>query len=309
MDNDLKFGALIGVRETDYILGSSPVVKEILMSSLNWKEWTPEHEIQAQKYYDTLSCVTYSALDVLEYQFTYALHNGLISPENVLWLKTNGYFKNGYINFSERFTAILGGTSNIGAYQYMVADAIRKQGLIPQTMFDVSDDIKSQSEFLDKSKITKEMYDLGLEFIKRFPINYEWCDVKDGLKYSPVQVCVYYNDGENILCPTNNPQHAVLAVNIDEGFIELDDSYQRQFKKYCPQAVYSGMLYTIKFNNMIFKKQLGQSSIYLINEVNKTKTMIIDMETLTALNGNFTEGDLSSYKDAGTLVWTERIIN
>jgi len=304
-------GLLLGKRETDYQLGSSPVVKEVLNPSLNWKEWSPEHEIQAKKYYDTLSCVTYSALDAIEYIFIYRLNKGQVSPQDVKWLQEKGYFQNGLINFSERFTAILGETTSQGAYQYKVGDAIRKFGLIPESMFNAPiEEVRSQAEFLDKTKITPEMYTLGLEFVKRFPINYEWAlNLKEGLKYAPLQVCVYYADGDGLLCPTNPPIHAVLAINLGDDFIEIDDSYSRQYKKYCPQAIYSSMLYTVNFKTMTFKKEKGKPHVYFTNENTMTKVMIIDMDTLNALGGQYMEVDnLDNYSNAGTFVWVERKI-
>jgi len=268
LSKQFNTGLILGKRETDYILGSSPVVNEVLITDGNWKQWSPEHEIQAKRYYDTLSCVTYSALDAIEYIFTYRLNKGQVSPVDVKWLQDNGYFKNGYINFSERFTAILGGTTNQGAYQYKVGDAIRKFGLIPQDMFPTNDEIKTFEEYIDKTKITQAMYDLGLEFAKRFSINYQWAgDAKEALKYGPVQVCVYYLDGDGILCTDKNPIHAVTAVNSGTDFIEIDDSYQRQFKKYCHKAVYSMMLYTVKFNNMRLVKSSNSTNttVFLID--------------------------------------------
>ena len=244
---DFNRGLKLGTRETDYILGSSPVIKKEI--NTNWKDWKPEHEIQAKRYFDTVSCVSYSATDVIEYLFTWALNNNQISQADVKWLKDNGYFKNGLINFSDRFVAILGETTKAGAFQYKVGDAIRKYGLIPQDMLPTTDDIKSFEEYIG-FEITQEMLDLGKEFIKRFPINYEWAFNIDALKYAPIQVCVSYADGEGILCPTTKVNHAIVAINATDDYIEVDDSYQRQFKKYCHKAVYSMMLYTVKFNNM-----------------------------------------------------------
>jgi hypothetical protein len=244
---DFNRGLKLGTRETDYILGSSPVIKKEI--NTNWKDWKPEHEIQAKRYFDTVSCVSYSATDVIEYLFTWALNNNQISQADVKWLKDNGYFKNGLINFSDRFVAILGETTKAGAFQYKVGDAIRKYGLIPQDMLPTTDDIKSFEEYIG-FEITQEMLDLGKEFIKRFPINYEWAFNIDALKYAPIQVCVSYADGEGILCPTSKVNHAIVAINATDDYIEVDDSYQRQFKKYCHKAVYSMMLYTVKFNNM-----------------------------------------------------------
>lgn len=64
-------------------------------------------------------------------------------------------------------------------------------------------------------------------------------------------------------------------------------------------------------NDMIFKKEKTKPHIYLINEEKKTKTMVIDMDTLTAIsNGTFEEVDsLAAYADNGTLIWANRIIN
>lgn len=318
----LKVGVLFDKRQEDYQLGSSPVIKEELMPDLDWKKWTPEHEKQAYRYFDTMSCVSYSATDAIEYQFTYALNNGKISAEDSLWLTQNGYFKNGLINFSERFTAILGETTINGAYQYKVGDAIRKFGLIPQDMFPTNDDIKSFDEYLDKGKITKEMYDLGAEFIKRFPISYEWVgspeDLKTALKYAPVQVCVYYldyptGDTSGVLCTDKKPIHAVLAVNIEDTFVEIDDSYTRQFKKYCYKGIWSPMLYSVNFknnnNDMVYLKTSTSPHIYAVDKEKKTKLMVIDMPTLNALGGLVQIVDsLDNYKTLGTLVFLDRII-
>lgn len=62
--------------------------------------------------------------------------------------------------------------------------------------------------------------------------------------------------------------------------------------------------------NMNIKKEINKPNIYLINETTKTKTMIVDMETLNSLWGNFVEVEsLSSYADNWTLVFVDRIIN
>lgn len=321
-------GVLFDKRQSDYILGASPVFKVVLLENGNWKPWTPEHEIQFNysKLYDTLMCVSFSATDCLEYQFTFALHNNLLLPEDVKWLSkpiVNGkqypsYFKNGFINFSERFVGTLGETSSQGAYQYKVGDAIRKFGLIPQDMFPLADNFNDN---IDKKFITQEMYDLGAEFIKRFPISYEWIsstdDIKDALKYGPVQVCVRYADYKDsnitaILCPIEPPQHATTEVNKTDEYDEIDDSYSRQFKRYCKQGIYSPMLYTINFKkkDMVIKKEKGKPDIWLIIESNKTKINLADMPSFIPFNQEFEEVDnLDAYTENGSFLWLPRKIN
>lgn len=63
-------------------------------------------------------------------------------------------------------------------------------------------------------------------------------------------------------------------------------------------------------NNMRFKKVKGEPNIYLVDDSKGTKMMIVDMETLTALDGEVEEVDnLAGYIPKGTLVWVDRIIN
>ena len=65
---------------------NSAITHDIIVD--DWKDYKIEHEIQWTGTYDTLFCVTYSALDVIGSLFMYYLKNNLISPENVLlWLK------------------------------------------------------------------------------------------------------------------------------------------------------------------------------------------------------------------------------
>ena len=302
---------ILDKRKQDYILGSSPVEHKVLNETGNWQPYAPEHEHQFNfdALYETSMCVSFSATDAIEYQFNKAITDNRISLEDIKWLRDRGYYKNGKINFSERFVGALGDTRSYGAYQYKVGDAIRKYGLIPQDMFDLADSFEDN---ISTEFITQEMYDLGKKFIERFPINYEWVnDVDEGLKYGSLQVCVYYADGNGILCPGQNPNHAVVLVNNTEMYSLIDDSYKIQFKKYCHKAIYSPMLYTVKFKKpMTFRKEKNDPDIYLINEVRKTKTMLADMETLEAFQGSFEEVDsLEEYKDDGTFVWVNRKIN
>jgi len=63
-------------------------------------------------------------------------------------------------------------------------------------------------------------------------------------------------------------------------------------------------------NKMKFKKIKGEPSVYLVDDVKGTMMMVIDMETLTALDGEIIEVDnLAGYIPKGTLVWVDRIIN
>lgn len=68
--------------------------------------------------------------------------------------------------------------------------------------------------------------------------------------------------------------------------------------------------FDVKEENMKLKKIKGQKDIYLVDDIKGTMTMVVDIETLNALGGEFEEVDnLAGYIPKGTLVWTERVIN
>lgn len=312
MSEEVRHGLLEGRQITDYIAGAnSPLVHEVLVNS-GWSDYKPEHEHQFNyaSLYDTLMCVSFAQTDALESLMMYHLFNGNISASNVLWLKDNGYFKNGFLNFNERYVAINGKTSSQGAYAFDVINGIRHRGCIPQDMFPFAGNFKDN---VNPQFVTEEMYALGDEFARRFPISYEWVDngdVQEFIKYSPLTASVRYANGDGILSPEGLPNHRVMVYTVKDEWVGVNDSYE-EIKKYALDCVFSYMAIYLNVNkNMVFKKEKTNPSVYAINEEKKTKMMIIDMPTLGALDGQFTEVDsLAAYTDNGTLIWTERKIN
>lgn len=256
INKELINGALLGKDSFDWIAGgNSPIDRKILLESGYWKDLSIPNEIQVVNYgytntYDTSMCVSFTATDAIEYIMMQMLRLNLIPPEHVLWLTENGYFENGILNFNERFTAIKGETTDKGAYQYKVANGIKNCGLIPQTMFPWANNFKDN---IDSRFITKEMDEMGLEFKKRFYINYEWVnswDTKEFLKYSPLSCIGQYATGDGILKPPTNDGHCMLEVFETDEYREVDDSYWQQFKKYNKESLQSFMaFYVTPLNN------------------------------------------------------------
>ena len=251
-------GVLLGRDERDWIAGANSEIKPDVFVD-DWKAYAVEHEIQWTGKYDTLFCVTYSALSAIASLMMYKIKNNLIPATSVKWLQEKGYFKNGFINFNERFTGILGETTNKGAYQFKVANAIKNYGLIPQDMFPLADNFYDN---IDKKFITKEMYDLGKEFLELFQINYEWVEnVKEALKYSPVQMVVRfanYEKPEDILAPEGVFTHAVKGVYSVPQYNEIKDTYWQIYKRYRPDKTASFMAFKLTAKNMdneLFIKQ------------------------------------------------------
>lgn len=248
----LQTGLLLGYGEYDWFAGAnSPIVRNVLLDSGNWKELTIPHEIQflTEYLYDTLMCVAFNGTtDAIEYIMMQQLRLGLIPAWKVNWLRDNGYFVNGVLDFNERYTAIMGETTNEGAYLYKVADGMRKFGLIPQKMFPMADNFKDN---IDKKFVTEEMLELGKEFARIFPMNFEWVipqATKDFMKYSPISCTGFYGNIQNeddIIDPRSGSYHSMLQVKETDEYREIDDSYYDQFKKYKKTALANFMAFYV----------------------------------------------------------------
>ena len=268
MEEVIKIGALIGRGDFDWQAGAnSPIVRKVILKGGNWKEKAIPNEIQVvgygtDKQYDTLECGLFNGLtDCLEYLIMEMLRQNLIPAETVNWLKdpvVNGkhypsYFKDGYINFNERYSAIKGGITNQGTYQYKNANGAKNWGLIPNDMFPHADNFADE---INPAFLTEEMEAVGKEFLKHLAINYEWVnpdDTMEFLEYSPMSCIGQYADGEGILNPPTAQGHNMAEVNETEEYREIDDSYWKQFKKYKKDKLQSFMAYYItplKNNNM-----------------------------------------------------------
>jgi len=171
-----------GIRETDYINGKASGIEfEDRISDTNWSLYLPEDERQKINGVETMSCVTFSAINVCETQANYLLSYHKFSDEARTFFLNNGYIVNGKFNFSDKFIAILSETTKQGNYLTKVVDTIRKVGLIPESMLPFGNP-KTWEEYHNPSQITDEMKALGLESLKYFTLQYEWVYIPEMAK-------------------------------------------------------------------------------------------------------------------------------
>jgi len=238
----------------DWLFGSSGLGMEIRREDSDWTNYLPTGEKQKRNDVDKMCCVTASALNVLETEFIYQMKKNLINQDDLNWLKQYGYLdENGLPDFSDRFIAYLSGTSQIGNSFKKVADTIRKYGLIPETRLPYRKSM-TWNEFYNPNEITNDLKNLGQEWLKRFPVNYEFVtsDYSEARKRNPLQVAIHaYNGIENdIYVRTELPlNHAV--ENQKRQFIY--DSYEPYEKQMAPDFIY--MNYSTRFI-ISFKKKL-----------------------------------------------------
>src|SRR3990167_3896463 len=101
-------GVILGKRSTDYIGATLPY--EVRNPSGDWTPYIPPGERQWSYNGDSMSCVSYSALNSIETQ--------------------EQFLTNEQPNYSDRWTAKMSGTTREGNYLWKVADTIKELGLV-----------------------------------------------------------------------------------------------------------------------------------------------------------------------------------
>lgn len=135
------------------------------------EQYLPKGETQFDAFTDFQDCASRSPVNHLEAVFTYHYHHAMM-PENKKWLEDNQYILDGKVAFSDRFIAILSGTTHDGNSLKSPIETIRTKGLVPKKLLPKEDWMKWE-DYYDSSKITPFIKDLGKELLVRFPIEYE----------------------------------------------------------------------------------------------------------------------------------------
>lgn len=132
------------------------------------ENYLPQGQVQYSHFADYQDCATRAPLNALKAQLDYAYKTGLMSAENREWYKANGYLDN---DLSNRFNAILSGTTKQGNSLKAPLQSIHADGVIPQSLLPETD--LTWEQYHDPKAITQKMRDLGAEFAKRFLVSYE----------------------------------------------------------------------------------------------------------------------------------------
>ena len=190
-------GVILGQRNTDYVAGTLPY--EILNPSGDWTNWLPLGEWQAKPGLETMACVSFSALNVIE---------------------TLYYFKTGVQrNFSDRFTAKMSGTSLSGNWLWKVGDSIRKDGLVDEADWPWLEGADWEQYYATPPI---DIINKAREFLKEWKVNYEFIDftresLLHHIKQSPIQVVF--------------PNHAVMNFFTSDSIYKYFDSYAPYIKE------------------------------------------------------------------------------
>lgn len=212
---------------------------------IDWNKYVPIGENQNVKFvFDTGSCATFSALNSLETQLK--LTN--LPDEHKLFLQKNGYYKNGEINFSDKFTAIVSGTTKQGNTFQNVGNSIRHDGLLPDSLLPFGNE-KTWEDWHNPNQITNYHIQLAKEFSSYFDVTYyfvvfnndgnltdeELSLIQQALNTAPVQIAIPF--------PAT---HATLLLEINKDNYTIYDTYDPFiFKKDKTIGIHYGAQYSI----------------------------------------------------------------
>lgn len=243
----------------DWLFGEDNGINKL--KGEDWTSFLPAYEGQRFENFDSMDCVTRSGLNCLETEFNYKIANKLFSEANIKWLNDQGYIENGKVNFNDSFNAALSGTTERGNTFKNVADSFRKDGLIPERMYQSGKGLTFKQYV---AQPPSHLILLGQEFLTRFNINYEIVyrnKFEVALDYAPVQVGVFAWNLKNGIYVNNGSaiNHGVMLFKQDHIF----DSYEPHIKQLAPEFNYMsyGYQYTAsqtitlinKFKNMLQK--------------------------------------------------------
>lgn len=200
---DWRFGGVSGIERT------------ILRGDGNWAAHRPKKENQHFTYFDTMGCVSFSALNCLEYMYD------------------NKYRES--LNFSDRFTAKMSGTTKAGNYFTHVGKSIQEDGLLYEDEYDFDGSREAKLEWDDYyQEIDTSLKGTAATRKEFFETFYEWVNLDDlykALQYSPIQIGIKYcsvSEAVNGIIPRKEGKanHAVTLEWIDDdGNFHIFDHY------------------------------------------------------------------------------------
>lgn len=207
----------------------------------DWTPYLPSNEKQYNKKFDTMACVSFSALNAIETQMNFLIANNLLTPAQFIVIKELGFIdENNKFNCSDRFTAKMSGTTKNGNYLEKVGDSIRNDGILPEKDWKWDDTFNWDGFY---SEIPQALKDKAKKIKDIIQFNTEWVIIKEWnqnvvnvLKYqtlhSPIQiaapVCPMWSrftlkpEDTVKTCPSVVPQHATIVYGVDEVIRDFD---------------------------------------------------------------------------------------
>jgi len=222
-----NYGFIKPTIQSDHYLGGA-LPKVVLQADGNWLPYLPLYERQFGDNFDTYGCTVFGTLNCLETIFKKIYGNG--------W------------DYSERYIYNLAEIEPPGADPHLIAETIRKQGVIEQKELPMTNTLE---DFKKPRPMSKGQIDKGHLWLARYSFGHEWVfdeDEKDiskkhelireYLKYSPlgISVSAWQQDDQDEYIFQGQNNHWCMAIKIDEkDRVYVFDSYDQEVKILSPE--------------------------------------------------------------------------
>lgn len=243
-------GVLLGRRASDFVAGEANALPyEVRNPSGDWTPFAPPGERQWNWKADSMSCVTFSALNSIETQ--------------------EKFLTGQQPNYSDRWIAKVSETTDRGNYLWKVADAIRDCvpggfGLVLDSDYPTPQEPWTFTDWMADipEPLLSDLKRKGKEWLGKWRVNYEWVNADitpEGLlkqlKHAPLQMVI--------------PGHAILGIYCEQDLVKYLDTYE----PYLREAKVSAFTDALKIvlTPMIKK--------YIIEDGGKLGVAIIEGET------------------------------
>lgn len=233
-------GVKLGRRQSDYMAGAFTFISyEERNPSGNWKDYLPTKEVQFGSQ-DSMSCVSFSAINAIEIQEKF-----LTGHQN---------------NWSDRWIAKMSNTQPDGNYLYIVADAIRQYGLVPEEKYPAPPGY-TWAEYhaaIPEPKLT-ELKREGKFWLNEWDFRYEFIpatkkDMLHHIKHAPLQIVI--------------PGHAIVNFLCEEDIVRYFDTYNPHEKTTSYANIQSVM------KPLLTRKQMAKR--FIINDGGKIGVAVIE---------------------------------
>lgn len=155
--SEWQFGAI----QTD--LAAVPIEQRMV--------YLPTGVLQFNNVMDTNGCASRGPNNIIETKLDYFYDHGM-HPAIQKWLDDHGYRVNGKFAICDAYPEILSGTTPQGNSMKSPLDAIRNYGVIPAYLIPLNNDMP-WDVYMNPARVTQAHKDLGAQFLRRLPINYE----------------------------------------------------------------------------------------------------------------------------------------
>lgn len=205
-------------KKEDWNFGAGKLSVDILVEDGDWTPYLPEKELQNLNDIEPSACVTFTVLNCIE-----ALIKRQYNIDR---------------NYSDRFLAMVSGTTQVGNSPNTVCEFLRKVGVVSQELWPFDKTINSFDKFY--SPIPPKLYQLAKEFNEEWEFGHEFVDsrpemIARALQSSPLLISVpawfVGDDGKYHRPEGVSDNHATTLIAHKKGeYWRVFDTYDNNIK-------------------------------------------------------------------------------